>query len=279
MKIINKMNQYEKTGTEETVVAPVFMVKNGITVYPGGTRSEFHDNVLCEHFTEVSVNNIPFIRLSCTPSFLPELVTGRLYTEGLIDSADEVSSIYICGTGAVMEVLLTKQVKPAGHVYEEKTCCTGNFNRTTLEGARKPKNLPNTVIDKDIVFELVERFKNDSHLHRETFGTHSCYLRTPDGKIHEFEDISRHNAMDKAVGYALMNNYNLNECVLYTTGRIPQDMVYKCIMAGIPTLVSKSVPTDAALKMAAKYGLNLICCAWPDSYRIYTDDTSDRAFE
>ena len=257
MKIINKMTQHEKTGTEETVVAPVFMVKNGITVYPDGTRSEFHDNVLCEHFMEVSVNNIPFIRLSCTPSFLPELVTGRLYTEGLIDSADEVSSIYICGTGAVMEVLLTKQVKTA----------------------RKPDNLPNIVIDKDTVFELAERFKEDSHLHRKTCGTHSCYLRTPDGKIHEFEDISRHNAMDKAVGYALMNSYNLNECVLYTTGRIPQDMVYKCIMAGIPTLVSKSVSTDAALKMAAKYGLNLICCAWPDSYRIYTDDKSDRALE
>lgn len=273
------MNQYEKTGTEETVVAPVFMVKNGITVYPNGTRSEFHDNVLCEHFMEVSVNNIPFIRLSCTPSFLPELVTGRLYTEGVIDSADEISSIYICGTGAVMEVLLTKQVKTAEHVYEEKTCCTGNYNRTALEGARKPSHLQHTIIDNNIIFELAERFKEDSYLHRETFGTHSCYLRTPDGEIHEFEDISRHNAMDKAVGYALMNSYNLNECVIYTTGRIPQDMVYKCIMAGIPTLVSKSVPTDAALKMAAKYGLNLICCAWPDSYRIYTDDTSDRAFE
>ncbi len=66
--------------------------------------------------------NIPIELLSCTPSFLPELVTGRLYTEGLIDSADEVSSIYICGTGAVMEVLLTKQVKTARK--PEKLPCT-----------------------------------------------------------------------------------------------------------------------------------------------------------
>ena len=61
--------------------------------------------------------------------------------------------------------------------------------------------------------------KNLAHL-QKTCGTHSCYLRTHEGKIHEFEDISRHNAMDKAVGYALMNR------LFRVYGELPKQLWY-----------------------------------------------------
>jgi FdhD protein len=58
------------------------------------------------------------------------------------------------------------------------------------------------------------------------------------------------------------------ECLLFTTGRVPTDMVRKAVAASIGGLVSKAVPTDAAIEMAEKYNLNLICKAWPDSFVI-----------
>jgi FdhD protein len=58
------------------------------------------------------------------------------------------------------------------------------------------------------------------------------------------------------------------KCMLFTTGRVPTDMVRKAVMAGVGGLVSKAVPTDAAVKMANMYNLNLVCRAWPDSFTI-----------
>ena len=83
-----------------------------------------------------------------------------------------------------------------------------------------------------------------------------------------FEDISRHNALDKAVGHMLLTAADPAGCILYTTGRVPADMVQKAVMAGVPVLVSKSVPTDAAVELAEEYRLQLLCKAWPDSYTV-----------
>ena len=58
---------------------------------------------------------------------------------------------------------------------------------------------------------------------------------------------------------------------MYTTGRVPTDMTRKVIASRIPVLVSKSVPTDAAVEMARRYNLTLICKAWPDRYEIFSE--------
>ena len=122
----------------------------------------------------------------------------------------------------------------------------------------------------EAVFALAEHFRKDGELHRSTAGTHSCYIRFGDGSIRGFEDIGRHNALDKAVGAMLLAEADPEACMLYTTGRVPVDMVQKTLHAGIPVLISKAVPTDAAVRMAAEHGLTLICRAWPDSYECYT---------
>ena len=80
------------------------------------------------------------------------------------------------------------------------------------------------------------------------------------------EDIGRHNAMDKVIGYAAMQGLQREECILYTTGRVPTDMIKKVVMSQIPVLVTKAVPTDAAVEMARACNLTLICKAWPDRY-------------
>ena len=80
-----------------------------------------------------------------------------------------------------------------------------------------------------------------------------------DGKIlYQCEDLGRHNALDKAVGCALAEGVQLGQCVLYTSGRVPVDMVRKAIRAGVPALVSKTMPTVQSLELAEAYGLKLL---------------------
>ncbi len=120
------------------------------------------------------------------------------------------------------------------------------------------------------IFSLAEHFKADSALHKRTFGTHSAYLmeRTK-GLIAGFEDISRHNALDKAIGHMVSEGYDPRNCILFTTGRVPEDMVRKCAGARVPILVSKSVPTAAGVRLAGELGVKLIGSAWPDSFVEY----------
>ncbi len=218
-----------------------------------GTVKDSEDVIIHEHLVEISINRVPAMRLSCTPEDLAELITGRLYTEGIIDRISDVEQLCIGETGSEAEVTLKHHL-------------------TTVQ-KRRMKVLKNAVTDYEAVFALTRRFSEDSKLHRLTGGTHSCYLYLPGGSIVSFEDISRHNAMDKAVGYALLNDTDLSECMLYTTGRVPGDMVIKAVMAGVPVLISKSVPTDEAVRLSREYGLTLVYGAWPDSCR--TIETAD----
>ncbi len=231
-------------------------------------------DIICEHFLDVYVDEQLTFRLTCTASHLTELVLGRLFTEGWIQGAEDVESITICESGRSVRVFLQENLQERDRqtaVGREATCCTGNLTFLEKNGKKLLQELPPMKWQDTWIFALAEEFAGDSELHRQTGGTHSCYLGIRDRCICHMEDIGRHNALDKCIGYALREQLELSECILFTTGRVPTDMVQKVIAAGIPVLASKAVPTDQAVELAKKYHLNLICRAWPDRMEIYHD--------
>ena len=244
----------------------VFESEASVTA-PDGSVTYRRDLLVCEHFMSLEVNGEQAAELSCLADHLKELVLGRLLTEGIIEGLDDVESLFICGKGERAEVFLRPGIDLKAFEGRERTCCTGN--RQYLAGARGFKRLPGVKVDRNAVFELTEFFRRDGDLHAQTAATHSACLRLPSGEMLRFEDISRHNAIDKAVGSMLLSGADPAGCILCTTGRVPADMAEKVIMSGIPVLVSKSVPTDRAVKLSSEYGLRLICRAWPDSYVEY----------
>ncbi len=243
--------------------------KEAMRVSAEGEKSRVENLLLHEHTLEIDVNCNKFARLVCTPQNLEELVIGRLFTSGIISGTDDINRIFICGQGNIADVTLGSDVQLVNELETEKSCCSANhqFMQSTSE---KRKEIPVRVEpEPEVVFRLAAFFKKDSALHSKTNGTHSAYLMTEDGSVTGFEDISRHNALDKAVGSMLMGEHNPAKCVLFTTGRVPVDMVEKAIASGIPVLVSKSVPTIEAVELAHTAGLCLIGKAWPDSYERY----------
>ena len=113
-------------------------------------------------------------------------------------------------------------------------------------------------------------------MHRRTFGAHSCFLSVGEEILYCCEDLGRHNAFDKVIGCALQDHVDLSQAVIYTSGRLPVDMVTKAIKASIPVLVSKAVPTDLTVELARRFDLTLICAARPDSMKVYHDPTWER---
>ena len=224
--------------------------------------------VVKEHFIDLFINEQLTAKLVCTPSNLSQLIIGRMKAEGYIRSIDDVDVLYICEHGSKAKVFLKERTELVKTIENEPTCCTGNQVFLANINGASLKRLEPIEWKEEWIFKLAGEFAGDSKLHKSTGGTHSCYLGMGDKILYSAEDIGRHNAMDKAIGYAVMNRLDLSTCILYTSGRVPTDMVKKAVGAGIPILVSKSVPTDQAVEMAAYYNLTLICKAMPDQFEI-----------
>lgn len=224
--------------------------------------------LLKEHRMELWVNGHLAARLVCTPDHLEEYIIGRLITEGFIEDASEVRCLKFGQNDTVCKVVVQKKLKLQEETTEEPTSVLGNQTLLQPKGQKEVGILPQAEWKKEWIFQIVDTFSKDSKLHKTTGGTHSCILAAQDEILYVAEDLGRHNAMDKAIGYAVLNKIPLKECILFTTGRVPVDMVSKVIRAGIPILVSKSVPTVDAVEMAKQYGLTLICRAWPDSFLV-----------
>lgn len=226
-----------------------------------------------EHELEIYINDLLTMKLVCSPDELAELVLGRLLTEGVIGGTNEVDYLYICQSGTRAKVFLNREMnkeKKDDYVEVTPSCCTGNRKWNDLfEKDETLKKTEPIKWEKEWVFALAREFSGDTSVHRATGGTHSCFLAREDRLLYCCEDIGRHNAMDKALGHALLDQVDLRQAILFTSGRVPVDMTVKAIRAEIPILISKAVPTDRAVRLAKEYGLTLIGNAREEAFTLY----------
>lgn len=233
-----------------------------------GTMEQLESAIVREHYLDLIINEQLVSKLVCTPDHLAEMVIGRMKAEGYIGCLEDIEYLYICEHGSRAKVYLKKEIELKKMIDNEPTCCTGNQVFLANVNGSSLKRLEPVDWKREWIFSLAQDFAGGSKLHKATKGVHCCYLAVGGKTLYYAEDIGRHTAMDKAIGYAVMNNLDSSSCILYTTGRVPTDMVKKAVGAGIPILVSKAVVTDQAAIMAEQYNLTLICKAWPDRFVI-----------
>lgn len=237
-----------------------------------GQSFRYPDDLVAEHTMEIYLNDTPAYEVVCSPTDIPELVLGRLLSNGVIQSTDEVELLYLCENGLRAKVYLPKWEPATEHpgVEQVSTCCTGNRTIADLfRNQTPPRHLRPIAYEQRWIFRLAEAMKEDMPLYAATHGTHSCLLMHKGEILRRAEDIGRHNALDKVLGWALMQGIPLEECIVYTSGRIPVDMVMKVIRAGVPVLASKAMPTRESVLLAEEFGLSLIGAARRDSMVVF----------
>ena len=216
--------------------------------------------IAAEHRMAVYINERLAMQLTCTPQHLDELVLGRLLTEGLIRRTEDVQQIYICEKGLRAKVTLpadaSRRLTETG-IETVNTCCTDN--RTYLsDGAESIQMVTPVSWESAWLQGIAKKVRAGQSLYASTHASHACCLFQEDRLLCCREDIGRHNALDKVIGWALITGTDVALCALFTTGRMPADMVTKAIRASIPLLASKTFPTDQGVALAKQARLTLL---------------------
>lgn len=215
-----------------------------------------------EHTTAIVVNEQPAFRVICTPELLPQLALGRLLTEGWIAGTQEIEQLAVCAEGLKISIYLKHPLTAQQPSAQEvPSCCTDNLTLASPVVVKPLCEVPqgHGALEPEWMETLTAAMDAGLPLYRSTRAVHSCILMHQGQILYQCEDLGRHNALDKAVGCAMLDGVPLEECILYTSGRVPLDMVRKVIRAGVPVLVSKTMPTVQSLELAQEYGLTILC--------------------
>jgi FdhD protein len=198
----------------------------------------------------VFVNGRHAMTSMMSPTNLEDFVTGYLFTEQIIKNADEIESIRIEKNRiSVITKNLFKVLGP------KKTILSGCGGATSYIDTEK---LPKITSDLTLSPELIRTMLRDaleSELHKITGGIHVVGLVSNGGIIARSEDIGRHNALDRVIGYGLRNKIDFSQTFAICSGRISSEMVRKCLIANIPVVISRGATTTLAVTIAEQTGV------------------------
>ncbi|HWM73751.1 MAG TPA: formate dehydrogenase accessory sulfurtransferase FdhD [Nocardioides sp.] len=263
-----------------TVRRPVLRISE-----EGSSRRQ--DALAAEEPLEIRVGGKALAVTMRTPGHDVELAHGFLLTEGVIGAADDVSTARYCdglddegrNTYNVLDLALAPGVEPpdAGverNFYTTSSC--GVCGKAALDAVRlKSRFSPagdNCRVLPATLSTLPDQLREQQRVFESTGGLHAAGLFTTDGEpLVVREDVGRHNAVDKATGWALLDGrIPLGGTVLMVSGRASFELVQKAAMAGIPVLAAVSAPSSLAVELAAEQGVTLVGFLRGTSMNVYS---------
>ncbi len=253
---------------------------NILKLRKGVLQSEI-DLIIKEYPFTVFVNNKEIVTFLCTPKSLKFLAAGFLYSEGIINSKSDIEDIQIDeDQGRAYVFTQNKDIFAfdGDRLCGKRTVTTAcgkqrtiSYNVVDFLGTESDKIKSRIEFESAEILALMNGFNKRSELFLTTGGVHSCALCDRKQMILFEEDVGRHNALDKILGKALLEDIYLEDKIIATSGRISSEMVMKVLKRKIPILVSRSAPTDLAVDMARKCNLTLIGFARGEKLNIYSE--------
>lgn len=258
----------------------VLRIRDGIT-------GERVDTLVVEEPLEIRLDGEPLSVTMRTPGSDFDLAAGFLVGEGVVGGEEEVIAIRYCAgatedgsnTYNVLDVSLAPGVPRPDtslerNFYTSSSC--GLCGKASLDAVRTQARWPvaqdGLRIGMDVLVSLPERLRGAQRVFDRTGGLHAAGLFTPRGELLALrEDVGRHNAVDKLVGWALRSGrLPLRETVLLVSGRASFELTQKAWMAGIPMMAAVSAPSSLAVDLAREAGMTLVGFLRGASMNIYT---------
>jgi len=244
------------------------------------------DTVTAEEPLEVRVSGRALAVTMRTPGDDFDLALGFLLTEGLIAGADDVATLMHCldegedgrPTYNVVDVVLRPGVALPDVSLERSfytTSSCGVCGKASIDAVRVRSTYDvradTTPLAPQLLAALPDALREHQKVFDRTGGLHAAGLFTADGELLAVrEDVGRHNAVDKLVGWAAREQrLPLTGCVLMVSGRASFELTQKALMAGIPCLAAVSAPSSLAVQLATESGMTLVGFLRPPRMTVY----------
>jgi FdhD protein len=227
-----------------------------------------------------------------TPGNDYDLAAGFLHNEGIIHSKSDFVNMTYCVDGNQQEynslrVQLTTDSFPELHQLERHffTNSACGVCGTTFLDDLSERNIPaipiGPTVDASLIISLPDKLRASQDLFETTGGLHAAALFDLDGNLLAVrEDVGRHNALDKLIGWGLLNDQlPFNNKILMVSGRASYELLQKSFVAGVPIFCAVSAPSSLAVDVAQRFGITLIGFLRGNKFNIYTGIERIRALE
>lgn len=228
-----------------------------------------------EYAVLLKISDNPYVTMACSGNYLREHITGYLITEGIISGADQIEKMDIDETNLIVNAVLVKDKIIAEKLERIKiiTAAGGRTKKCLPSDDLIRKNLPD--VRAEVILRSMSEFLTYSREHEATHGVHSAALYSLVGeRLVFFDEIGRHNAIDKVIGYAAVNGIGLKDKMICSTGRISSEIAFKFINARAPVLVTRASPTTLSIRLLRQY--NILSIIRAVNNRFYVVNGKDR---
>lgn len=229
--------------------------------------------LVCDEFpVQLELNGNAVVTLLCTPRDLTELAVGWLYCEGLIAGVEELLAVGACERLSRMRVF-ADGVRPLVQSEWRRVITSGCGSGHAIdptELASLPPVASSFTFALPRLEELLREIALGGPIKRAVGGVHSAALIDERGILAHYEDVGRHNAVDKCIGRALLTGIALDRAVLCATGRVSSEMAFKASRCGIPIVASLNSTTSLALTLAEHARVAIVAKAIGRKQTIYT---------
>jgi FdhD protein len=235
-------------------------------------RDGVADHIAIEEPLEIRVDGEPIAVTMRTPGNDEELAAGFLFSEGLIEQAPTISLTRELAANTIEVAGPLLRAPAARRFYTTSSCGVcgkGALEEVAVQALRAPDG---PTVSRAMLAALPDRLAQPAF--ERSGGMHATGLFDAAGELIAVrEDVGRHNAMDKVLGWALLSGAApLHGRILCVSGRLSFELVQKAAVAGAPILVGVGAPTSLAVELAASQGMTLAGFARRGRVNVYTDD-------
>ena len=281
------------TGTGEPGAARTSTARRRVTHVHDGTAESRTDVLAVEEPLEIRVyppDGRPFAQVSVTmrtPGHDFELAAGFLYTEGILQNAEDIQSIRYCTDpdvdGAQQYNIVNVVLRPGTAFDAERlrrnfytTSSCGVCGKASIEAIHTrgigPVADDGLVVEGEIMSRLADQLRNAQAIFEKTGGLHAAGLFDRGGTLQALrEDVGRHNAVDKLIGSAFLGRMlPLRDHLMMVSGRASFEILQKAAAAGVPLVAAVSAPSSLACDTARSFGMTLVGFVRGTRFTIYT---------
>ncbi len=252
--------------TDNLVQQPPLTTFQKTVILTPNSRQETNENIAVETPYTITLNEKVIGSTMVLPVNLEELGVGFLFGQGYIRSPEEVKEVLVCPDGKISVYADVESEEPQEVIITSGCGGTGRIPKEMLEGKFAP--LEDYSIGFDEIKQFIRGSLQYSPLGPQTHCVHGCGL-WQDGELKVyFEDVGRHNAVDKVLGAILLGKVSAKAAV-YTTGRLTSDMVLKCARIGIPIIMSRTSPSSLGIAIAKRAGATLVAYSRPERVNVF----------